>query len=238
MADERDAWNRWNLENHRELALGRPSREQAEVIEGWMNGLGPKGDLRILDIGCGTGWMSRRLAAHGHVTGVDLADEALAVASSAVPGARFLCGDFLTVEVPDMGSYDVAVAMESMAHVRDQPAFLRRIATALRPGGVLMIAAQNRTVMERNIAHLPSRGWYRRWVDHEELRALVAADFVVDELRSITPIFFDGPLRILNSERFERFASRIALGGALRRIKRWEEDRFLGWTLMCRARRP
>jgi SAM-dependent methyltransferase len=146
----------------------------------------------------------------------------------------FVAADFLAADLPLCG-FDVVVSLETMAHLEDQVAFLDRVAALLRPGGRLMLATQNRPMMERNIANLPSHGWYRRWVDHTELRELVAVRFDINELRSITPKFFTGPLHVVNSAKLYRLADLLRLSWVLRSIKRFEEKRFLGWTLMCRA---
>ena len=44
----------------------------------------------ILDFGCGTGWLSERLAEFGRVSGVDLAADVIAAAQSRAPHIRFL----------------------------------------------------------------------------------------------------------------------------------------------------
>jgi SAM-dependent methyltransferase len=235
--DQTAVWNAWNA-THREESRGQISLEQADVIQGWLTELPGPQRRRILEVGCGTGWMSDRLSAFGRVTGIDLANEVVERARARYSRVTFIVGDFLTANLPT-GGFDVVVSLETMAHVEDQAAFLDRVVALLRPGGTLMLATQNRPVMERNLANLPSYGWYRRWVDHIELGELVAARFDIAELRSITPKFFTGPLHVLNSEKLSGWAGRLRLSRVLRRIKRYEEDRFLGWTLMCRAtKRP
>ncbi len=233
LESERVAWNRWNAE-HREASQGRISLEQADLIEGWLQRLFPRGGASLLEVGCGTGWMSERLAAYGRVTGVDLADEVIERAQARAPHVTFVAGNFLHANVGS-APFDAVVAMEAMAHFSDQEAFVRRVAALLRPGGSVLLATQNRPMMERNIRHLPNRGWHRRWVDQDELRALLEPYFLVNELRSITPTFFSGPLHLLNARATEALAKRIGLGRPLRAVKRLEEARGLGWSLVCSA---
>jgi SAM-dependent methyltransferase len=233
LPDPAAVWNVWNA-THREESQSQVSLEQADVIEGWLAELAESQRRDILEVGCGTGWMSDRLSAFGQVTAIDVADEIVERARARHPQIMFVAADFLTAVLPT-GGFDVVVSLETMAHIEDQVAFLDRVAALLRPGGRLMLATQNRPIMERNIANLPSHGWYRRWVDHTELRELVAVQFDIEELRSITPKFFTGPLHVLNSAKLYRLTDRLRLSWVLRSIKRFEEDRFLGWTLMCRA---
>lgn len=232
--DQQRAWNEWNANKGRQEGVGRVSLEQAEVVDRWMRSLPAEPKAKILEVGCGMGWMCERLTDFGQVTGTDLADQVVSEAARRLPEVRFVAGDFLGL---DLGAahYDVVVTLETLSHFEDQSAFVMKIADVLRPGGLLILATQNRPTMERNIKHLPNGGWYRRWVDKHELRALVEQRFTVRDLRSITPQYFAGPLHALNSVRLERTMQRLRLGKLNRGIRSFEERLGLGWTLMCLA---
>lgn len=230
-SDQREVWNEWNAAS-READLGQISLEQAAVVEGWFASLDANQSWDILEVGCGTGWMCQRLTKFGRVTGTDLADEVVDRARKRSPEVRFIAGDFLEV---DFGTdrFDVVVSLETMTHFVDQNEFLRRISKLLRPGGILMLGVQNRPVMERNLRHIPSNGWYRHWVDHRELRALLEPYFLITELGSITPTYFSGPLHVLNSRKLASLAGKVGLAKMLKYVRRTEERHFMGWTLMC-----
>ncbi|MGH1561548.1 class I SAM-dependent methyltransferase [Mumia sp. DW29H23] len=233
---QRRAWNDWNAAS-REVTVGQSQLEQAGVIEAWIaREPGPLEGRRLLDVGCGAGWLTDRLRAYGEVVGIDLADEVVARTRERLPDVTLIAGDFLQVDLPDE-SFDVIVSCEVLSHVADQRAFVDRCHRLLKPGGFLMIATQNRPIYERHAGHFPNPGWHRRWLDRHELRSLIASRLDVVELRSITPKFFSGPLRIVNSERLERVVRRVGLWPVLRRIKSYEERRFLGSTLVCLARK-
>ncbi len=121
-------WNSWNG-----IFVGKQrgpiSQRQAQVVEGWLSA-GGRTDLRILEVGCGTGWMVSRLLRFGDVTGTDLSDEVLAIAQQDTPAARFVAGDFMTIDLP-RAAYDAVVTLEVLSHVMDQPAFFARIADLL-----------------------------------------------------------------------------------------------------------
>lgn len=223
-------WNSWNG-----IFVGKQrgpiSQRQAQVVEGWL-AAGARTDLRILEVGCGTGWMVSRLLTYGDVTGTDLSDEVLAIAQQATPGARFVAGDFMTVDLP-RASYDAVVTFEVLSHVMDQPAFFTRIAELLKPGGQLMLSTQNRPVLERceDVA-VRAEGQVRDWVDRHRLRQLATARFDVDELFSICPHGHMGMLRLVNSTKLNRALSSVIPQPALDRAK---ERAWLGHTLMLRA---
>jgi ubiquinone/menaquinone biosynthesis C-methylase UbiE len=103
---------------------------------------------RVLEVGCGPGRLSVRLARqHGlDVTGLDL-DPAMigrARANAAHPGngggrrPSFLVGDVAALAFPD-GSFDLVVSTLSMHHWADPAAGLSEIGRVLRPGGRALV---------------------------------------------------------------------------------------------------
>lgn len=227
---QRTAWNKWN--EVREGELHPIPADQREVILSWLAALG-RNDLKILEVGCGAGWLCDHLTAFGKVTAIDLADEHIAKAAVRLPQVNFFAGDFMKQDVGH--AFDVIVSLEVLSHVADQAAFMSRIAGLLKPGGHLMLATQNRSALEMSdLPRIP--GQLRRWVNRRELTMLLTPAFQVEQMFSITPHFNRGPLRILNSERLQRMADTAKLGSLLRVVKRIEEKVGLGWTIMTLAR--
>jgi SAM-dependent methyltransferase len=230
---QRAAWNSWNAAT-RETRMSPVSVHQARVIENWLNDLRRPDGLDLLDAGCGSGWMAERLLPFGRVTGVDLADEVVARAAARVPGATFLAGDFATVPLP-LSGFDVIVALELLSHVSDQPALMTRFASLLRPGGSLLLATQNRPILERwSEVGPPAPGHLRRWVDAGELRALLGPEFRIRVLTSVMPVGDRGYLQVVNSFKLNRLLGAF-LGPA--RVEQAKENLLLGHTLMVRAER-
>lgn len=229
---QRRFWNEWNalfLANQR----GPTSQRQATMVENWLRRRG-RNDLDILEVGCGSGWMANRLSPFGRVTATDLSNDVLAVAQEKWPDIRFVAGDFMAMDLPP-ASQDVVVTLEVLSHIPDHPAFLRRIANVLRPGGLLMLATQNRFVCERWTEVAPrSFGQIRRWLSPRELRQLLEADFTIEELRTVSPFANGGILRLVNSVKLNRIASIVVPQPTL---DRWKENAGLGHTIMALARR-
>lgn len=234
IGQQRSMWNEWN--RTREEVQDEAPLRQARTVVGWLDDL-QRSDLTILDVGCGAGWLEPWLTSYGRVTATDLADEVLARARVRYPGATFLAGDFMELDLAE-GSFDVVVSLEVLSHVADQAAFLARCAALLRAGGLLMLATQNRPVLERlNRVPPPRPGQLRRWVDEQELRALLEPHFDVDELFSATlKCNTRHPLRLLTSTKVEGAMTPL-LGGALGAARSKLEQRGYGWTLMVKARR-
>ncbi|MDX2205192.1 MAG: class I SAM-dependent methyltransferase [Hyphomicrobiaceae bacterium] len=231
LEDQRQFWNRWNAET-RALQLTEISRRQAEVVTGWLSRLGRR-QLDLIEVGCGAAWFTPALGQFGKVTATDLSDELLAKAQLKQADVRFVAGDFMTLEF-DRAGFDVAVCLEVLSHVADQPAFLARISDLLRPGGHLMLATQNRPVLQRyNRIPPPAHGQLRRWVDKDELHALLAPRFDVQEIAAVTPMADHGLPRLLASHKLNR-AIALLVGNAYRNLL---ERYGFGWTLMALARK-
>ena len=98
----------------------------------------PEG-ARTLDLGCGNGTKTARLAGRFEVTGVDISERQLELARAAAPGASFVQADFGGLDVP-AESFDAVTALYSIVHVpRDeQPALFARILGWLKPGGLFL----------------------------------------------------------------------------------------------------
>lgn len=230
---QKQFWNSWNSSvREAEGALDRISLDQAEVVTYWLGRLGRR-DLDILEVGCGAGWLCPDLKRFGSVVATDLSDEVLERAQRRNPEVDFRAGDFMQMEFGH-ASFDVVVTLEVLSHVFDQQAFVSKLASHIRPGGFLMLATQNRRVLQRfNRIPPPAAGQLRHWLDRDELLRLLATEFQVEELFSITPRANRGLMRVVNSEKLNR-PVRAVFG---KRIERIKERMGFGWTLMALARK-
>jgi ubiquinone/menaquinone biosynthesis C-methylase UbiE len=99
---------------------------------------------RILDVGCGTGYLLRRLADRcpdaAELIGVDPARAMIAAARAAAAGDRLQWLEGTAEELPfPEGSFDLVVSTTSFDHWADQQAGLRECARVLTPGGRLVL---------------------------------------------------------------------------------------------------
>ena len=228
---QQDFWNQWNAST-REQSIEEVSKRQAAVVCKWLDSF-DGGELSIIEVGCGACWLSPALARYGRVTATDLSDGPLARARTRLPHIDFVAGDFMAL---DFGKhrFDVVVTLEVLSHIADQAAFIARLGSLLRPGGHLMLATQNRFVLQNfNRIAPPAPGQLRRWVDRRELRQLLSPQFDVLELFSVTPRANSGLMRVLNSNKLNR-PVRALLGD---RVERLKEAANLGWTLMALAKK-
>lgn len=129
----------------------------AELWDGWedtealhhklcagLEELGLSGDERVVDIGCGTGNLTRallsRLSGRGGVFAVDISSKMIDVARSKISDnrARFHVGDAMSLPLED-GSAHRAICYSVWPHFEDKPSISSELHRVLKPGGCLHI---------------------------------------------------------------------------------------------------
>jgi SAM-dependent methyltransferase len=117
---------------------GRPS--YPEVAVRWLLGDEPR---EVVDLGAGTGKLTRVLVELGHrVTAVEPLDAMRAELQAAVPGVTAVSGNAERIPLDD-GSVDVVACAQSF-HWFDHAVALPEIARILRPGGRLALVWNSR----------------------------------------------------------------------------------------------
>jgi ubiquinone/menaquinone biosynthesis C-methylase UbiE len=147
--------------------------------------------LKVLDVGCGTGFLAIRMAELGHTAvGIDLSEDMLAEARRKIAGiglpVTFQSGD---AEAPpaDGAPYDVILERHVLWTLPQPSAAMRAWQGLLTPGGLLILIEgifemSDRTVYPQLEAQLPLYGGR----PGEELARLLAAEgFVQTAVRPL-----------------------------------------------------
>ena len=106
---------------------------------------------RILDVGCGRGWMSPLLSRYGSYDGLEPVPPAVDIAFKLFPDFRFHKGVAKTIlESSDFRPYDIVINTEVIEHVpRDQKgAFARDLRTLLKTNGHLILTTPRGEVFD------------------------------------------------------------------------------------------
>jgi SAM-dependent methyltransferase len=233
-SDEEQAryWTQW-VEDSRTWEENPDNARRAEcVLVAVEKAASPP--ARILDVGCGTGWIAMALAKRGYrVTGTDLASDAMHALERAQPDVTWIGGDFGKLDVGT--GFDVAACMETIAHVPDQGTFARKLASVLRPGGTLVLTTQNPYVWHRTSwLKPPGPGQIRNWPTVDKLRELFAPYFKIEEMRTCAPGGDAGWLRLVHNGLTRRAAELVLGRDGWRNLR---ERGFLGRSIVMVAKK-
>jgi trans-aconitate methyltransferase len=103
----------------------------ANLAKSLVEDLNPSVNERILDLGCGDGFLTRQIAESGAtVVGVDSSPEMIAVAQQQGVDARHADGQSLPFEA----EFDAVFSNAALHWMNDQDAVLRGVYRALKPG--------------------------------------------------------------------------------------------------------
>lgn len=128
----------WSGGQAYERYVGRWSQPVAQAFLAW---LGPAPGGHWLDVGCGTGALSRTIlaiTAPASVTGIDRSEHFVAFAREHVVDARarFEVGDAQALSV-ESAAYDAAISGLVLNFVAEPQRMAAEMARAVRPGGVV-----------------------------------------------------------------------------------------------------
>jgi trans-aconitate methyltransferase len=172
---------------------------------------------QIIELGCGSGWLTGILGAFGPATGVELSAVAVAQAAERYPTARFLQADLSRWDYP-REQFDLVVSHEVLEHVEDQPRHLEIAHGLLRPGGYLILTTPNKPIYDYRAA----RGQMEmqpieKWVDKSTLRRMARTYFQAVRITTIRPQPCLGLFRIINYFAVRAVAERMRVKPVLER---------------------
>ncbi|MCP3981383.1 MAG: methyltransferase domain-containing protein [bacterium] len=153
------------------------------TLESELGRLGEGARPRILDFGCGRGWLSNALSRYGDVTGIDLSDEAVRRAAREHPHVKFQAGDVTDAKIPELlgeQSFDVVVSSEVVEHVLDQDGFFRNVDRLLKPQNSLFVMTTPNGRWKQNWFYGERKSWgqpYEFWLTRDEIAARVRGDY-------------------------------------------------------------
>jgi SAM-dependent methyltransferase len=201
--DAREDWSRFDAEKI-------PSKASTPQLDGFLAGL-PATDrknppLALLDVGCGTGRLSRQLYDRGFsVLGVDINADAVRIARKVAVSAdaagrrlRFEEADWSSNHGPELdgGPFDVVVCQLVISIIGAAPQrmnLLRHVRDHLRPGGWLYLSASgvsdtiNAAYARLYAEDFPLTGERHTYLSRDDRREILymTHHFMVDELAGL-----------------------------------------------------
>lgn len=209
--------DRWRLEW---LGIGKFHRVRAALIEHAVreycqhNAIG-----KILDVGCGFGWLSLFLAKYGTYIGVDFAQRAIGYARCVYREfGSFIVADAedpflgLSKEIP----FDIVIASEVIEHVKYQDAFLAQINRFTKLNGFVILTTPNGYLLDTAVRKYGNQLQpIENWITPPELHALLTTSGF--QVVQHVGIVYRDPIyswrSYLISGRLRRLFGSVGLGG-------------------------
>jgi SAM-dependent methyltransferase len=211
---------------------------------------------RLLEIGCGSGFVLQRLrevVPSAEVSGSEILSAGLPFAARRVPSATFYQMD--ARKIPFRDHFDVIGAFDVLEHIGDDRAVLAQVAGALRPGGGLLLSVPQHPALwsaqDEHAHHV------RRYTEHGLRQKAETAGFEVIRMTSfvslLLPLMLVSRRRMRHQQPGQEFdviaalrqprAVQVALG-ALMTMERWLIQRGLSFPaggsllMICRRLGP
>jgi len=138
-------------------------------------------NLTILDFGCSSGWLSKKLSSLGKVTGIDFSEKSIEEARKQYPDIDFRTMDINSSEIKALGhaSFDLIVSSEVMEHIRDHKLFINQVSLLLKNDGILLLTTPNGKYY--NLYFNKSKEVFKQpienWISSNDLKTLLKKQF-------------------------------------------------------------
>lgn len=169
---------------------------------------------RVLEAGVSSGYFASVLVAAGlHVDGHELDEEAAVQARTVCDEVHV--GDLETFDPSVLQhTYDVLLFGDTLEHLADPAAVLRRLSTRMRPGATLVVSVPNIANWTMRLSLLAGRFRYtdRGILDRTHLRFFTAStlgELLVDAGFTVESIIGAVPVPLVTSERAARVTHRV-----------------------------
>lgn len=102
--------------------------------------------VKIIDVGCGTGWHTKILSEKGYrVFGIDLSEKQISKAKHNNPLGTFMVGDILSLPFND-NAFDISYTINTLHHLasqKEQRSALRELARVTKKDGLIIVHEMN-----------------------------------------------------------------------------------------------
>lgn len=135
-------------------------------------GIGITANMRVLDVGCGSGELSRFVAelagTSGEVVAIDRSEEALQVARATGQHKDSAAIDYrvadLSGELPQLGHFDAIVGRRVLMYLPNATATIARLAELARPRAIVAFQEHARAALPVGLGDMPLHRQLYAWV--------------------------------------------------------------------------
>ena len=166
----------------------------------------PPSAIRILDVGCGTGALGKRLLQDPkrYVAGITYSEQEAGIAALCL--SQVVCAELNNFDFSSFGKFDCVILSHVLEHLYSPRSVLERLKCVLGPESVIIVALPNVLWWRQRIQFLLGRWRYAEWgiLDKTHFRFFdrqSAEQLLVDSGYEILKRRFDGPFPLLKPVR-------------------------------------
>ncbi|MGZ9675101.1 class I SAM-dependent methyltransferase [Flavobacterium sp. GNP001] len=183
---ENPLWNK-PFPNKEELLRWHIIKDFIETVES------DQKKIKILDLGCGRGWLTHLMSNHGEVLGVEPVKEVFFHAKKLFPDIKFKCGTTKDLIKKYKDNFDLIVSSEVIEHIPDSEkvTFIKDIYKLLNKKGYLILTTPRKEVQKEWCSFTSPDQPVEDWLTEKEVEGLMFGEnFIVKKLEryGIPPI--------------------------------------------------
>ncbi len=153
----------------------------------------PKNVSKIIDVGCGKGYMDYLLAQKKiKITAVDISKESLDCFNDIAEryNIKQICTDFFTL---NLNNFDLVFSQEMIEHIEDYQAALNKLSTFVQPGGYGLFSVPYKENLQAKMIRCPETGKYvhrnghlHSFTEEKFVDSIKNAGFTIEQVKLIT----------------------------------------------------
>lgn len=169
---------------------------------------------KIIDLGCGSGWLTNVLGLFGPTIGVDYSEEAIKLAKSRYAHVSFIHADILNWDYPKK-AFDVVISQEVIEHFWEQHSYINVAYDLLDDGGYIILTTPNKTTfysMPEDVWKNWSNQPIENWLNVKELKKIVGTKFKIMRTKTIIYGYGNkGIRRVINSKKLYKILDKFCI---------------------------
>ena len=156
-----------------------------EFIVSSIEKLKSKHRLKIIDLGCGRGWITNALSKYGDLVGIDLS---ISAAKKLYPHLKFIQANIVTDEIK--GKYNIVVSSEVIEHLsfEYQRIYVKKAYNLLNEAGYIILTTPNKpkaeNLFKESFISSEQLQPIENWLDKESLSLLLDPYFEITYIGS------------------------------------------------------
>ena len=151
--------------------------DDSDIILEILNFLNLSENIRVLDLGCGSGFLKKKILDKlkpNMVTGLDISKEAITLARERFSNIFFICGDAEVLNSLNGKKFDLIVSADLFEHLGNQRLHLKSIKTIMERDGVYLLKTPNKVWDDLYYKKILLRKDYQKkhvwWLAHKNVR--------------------------------------------------------------------